>query len=163
MIDEAYGRALDLPPGCSLRPARPADAAQLTQLVDDAYRPYVERLGMQPGPMNDDYTEVIGERDVTVVVDEGAIVAAIALGPSEEGFTIDNVAVHPSRHGEGIGRALLALAEREAQRHGHGSIHLYTHEKMVENQALYARLGYVEYDRRDSDDFSRVFMRKALG
>lgn len=34
---------------------------------------------------------------------------------------------------------------------------------MVENQALYARLGYVEYERRRSGDFSRVFMSKTLG
>jgi hypothetical protein len=34
---------------------------------------------------------------------------------------------------------------------------------MVENLALYARIGYVEYDRRSVGDFSRVFMRKRLG
>ena len=63
---------------------------------------------------------------------------------------------------EGIGRALLERAELEARRAGYDSLALYTHEKMAENLALYARIGYVEYDRRSSGDFSRVFMRKRL-
>lgn len=146
----------------SLRAARESDAAELAALVDVAYGHYVERLGMPPGPMTEDYTAVIREREVTVAESEGAIVGAIVLGPSEEGLTIDNVAVHPTRQGEGIGRALLELAETEARAAGQDTVHLYTHEKMTENQALYARVGYVEYERRAGDGFSRVFMRKRL-
>jgi len=33
---------------------------------------------------------------------------------------------------------------------------------MTENQALYARLGYLELGRRTQHGFARVFMRKAL-
>jgi ribosomal protein S18 acetylase RimI-like enzyme len=154
---------LRLPKDCSLRVAREADAEELTELVDDAYGHYVERIGMLPGPMTDDYAEVIRDRDVTVVESEGAIVGAIVLGTTEEGFTIENVAVHPTRQGEGVGRALLELAEQEARRTGFDAIHLYTHEKMTENLALYARVGYAEYERRASEGFSRVFMRKQLG
>ena len=146
----------------SLRPARGEDVGELTELVHDAYRPYVERLGMLPGPMTEDYEEVVRDRDVTVVEREGAIVGAIVLGVTEEGFTIDNVAVQPSHHGQGVGRALLEFAEAEARRSGFDSIHLYTHEKMTENLALYTRIGYAEYDRRSSGEFSRVFMRKRL-
>jgi len=146
----------------SLRAARAGDAAELAALVDAAYGHYVERIGMKPGPMTDDYTVVIRDREVTVAESEGAIVGAIVLGPGEEGFTIDNVAVHPKRQGEGIGRALLELAEAEARAGGHDAVHLYTHEKMTENQALYAGLGYAEYERREGDGFARVFMRKRL-
>lgn len=146
----------------TLRAARDADADKLAALVDRAYRPYVERLGRQPGPMTDDYAEVIRDRDVTLVESEGAIVGAIVLGLSDEGFTIDNVAVHPTHRGRGLGRALLEFAEEEARRAGFDSIHLYTHERMIENLALYARIGYVEYERRSENGFSRVFMRKRL-
>ncbi len=146
----------------SLRPAREEDVGELTELVHDAYRPYVERLGMLPGPMTDDYAEVVRDRDVTVMEREGAIVGVIVLGVTEEGFTIENVAVYPSYRGLGVGRALLEFAEAEARRSGFDSVHLYTHEKMTENQALYARIGYAEYDRRTSGTFSRVFMRKRL-
>ena len=148
--------------GWLLRAARESDAGELTELVDAAYGHYVERLGMPPGPMTEDYAAVIRDRDVTVAESEGAIVGAIVLSTGEEGFTIDNVAIHPTRQGEGIGRALLELAEAEARSAGHDTIHLYTHEKMTENQALYARVGYVEYERRAGDGFSRVFMHKRL-
>jgi hypothetical protein len=33
---------------------------------------------------------------------------------------------------------------------------------MVENQALYSKNGYVEYERRIENGYSRVFMRKRL-
>lgn len=148
--------------GWSLRAAGESDAAELTALIDAAYGHYVERLGMPPGPMTEDYAAVIRDRDVIVAESDGAIVGAIVLGPGEEGFTIENVAVHPTRQGEGIGGALLELAETEARAAGHDTVHLYTHQKMTENQALYARVGYVEYERRADDGFSRVFMRKRL-
>jgi RNA polymerase sigma-70 factor, ECF subfamily len=146
----------------SLRPARAADVVGLTELVNDAYGHYVERLGMLPGPMREDYEEVVRDRDVTVVEGEGAIVGAVVLGVTEEGFTIDNIAVHPSHQGVGVGRDLLEFAETEARRAGFDAVHLYTHEKMTENLALYTRIGYAEYDRRSRGDFSLVFMRKPL-
>jgi ribosomal protein S18 acetylase RimI-like enzyme len=61
-----------------------------------------------------------------------------------------------------VGKALLTFAEAEARRAGFDSIYLYTHEKMTENLALYARIGYVEYDRRSHGTFSLVYMRKQL-
>jgi predicted acetyltransferase len=70
--------------------------------------------------------------------------------------------VHPSHRGRGLGRALLELAESEAWRAGFDSVYLYTHEKMADNLALYARIGFVEYKRRSQGDFSLVFMRKHL-
>jgi ribosomal protein S18 acetylase RimI-like enzyme len=90
-------------------------------------------------------------------------VGVIVLTVDDEGFLIDNVAVEPSHRGEGLGRALLEFAEAEAQRRGFDSIHLYTHEKMTENLAIYSRLGYLEYDRRSQGKFSLVYMRKHLG
>jgi Acetyltransferase (GNAT) family len=63
----------------------------------------------------------------------------------------------------GLGKALLQFAEAEARRAGFDAIHLYTHEKMTENLALYSRIGYVEYDRRPQGGFSLVYMRKQLG
>ena len=151
------------PGGYRLRPATGSDAASVAALVDAAYGHYVERIGMRPGPMTDDYAEVIRDRQVTVADHDGAIVGVVVLAVTDEGFLIDNVAVHPSRRGTGLGRALLLFAEAEARRAGFDAIHLYTHEKMTENLALYSRIGYVEYDRRPQDGFSLVYMRKQLG
>ena len=42
------------------------------------------------------------------------------------------------------------------------AIGLYTHEKMTENQVLYAKIGYVEFDRQTVNGRARVYMRKTL-
>jgi ribosomal protein S18 acetylase RimI-like enzyme len=145
------------------RSAEAPDAASVAELVDAAYGHYVERIGMPPGPMTDDYTEVIRNRQVTVAEHHGAIVGIIVLTVTDEGFLVDNVAVHPGHRGTGLGRALLGFAEAEARRAGFDAIYLYTHEQMTENLALYSRIGYVEYDRRSQGAFSLVYLRKHLG
>jgi len=112
--------------------------------------------------MTEDYAEVIRSRQVTVAESNGTIAGVIVLTVTDEGFLIDNVAVHPSRRGTGLGKALLEFAEAEARRAGYDSVYLFTHEKMTENLALYSRIGYIEYDRRSQGDFSLVYMRKDL-
>ncbi len=146
----------------TLRTATGADAAKVTALVNAAYGHYVERIGMVPRPMTDDYAEVIKNHRVTLAESNQAILGVIVLTVTDEGFLIDNVAVDSSSRGKGIGKALLSFAEAEARRAGFDSIYLYTHEKMTENLALYPRIGYVEYDRRSQGDFSLVYMRKPL-
>jgi ribosomal protein S18 acetylase RimI-like enzyme len=135
----------------------------VAELVDAAYGHYVERLGGPPRPMTDDYEEVIRTQQVTVAERHGAVAGVIVLAVTDEGFLIDNVAVHPSHRGSGLGRALLEFAEAEARRARFDSIYLYTHERMTENLTLYARIGYVEYDRRSHGEFSLVYLRKQLG
>jgi N-acetylglutamate synthase-like GNAT family acetyltransferase len=145
-----------------IRPAVLSDATAVAGLVNAAYQHYVARIGMLPGPMTRDYEKVIGDQQVTIAERDGAIVAVLALGVTEDGFLIDNIAVHPSWQGKGLGHALLRLAESRARAADFISIYLYTHEKMTENQALYARFGYVEYLRRTDDGLTRVYMRKSL-
>jgi GNAT superfamily N-acetyltransferase len=147
----------------SFRPAIEADVPKVTALVNAAYGHYVERIGMLPRPMTDDYAEVIANQRVTVAESHGTILGVIVLTVDDEGFLIDNVAVDPSHRGKGLGRALLEFAEAEARRAGFDSIYLYTHEKMAENLAIYSRIGYVEYDRRSQGEFSLVYMSKHLG
>ena len=128
------------------RSATGSDVPKVAALVDAAYGHYVKRLGVLPRPMTDDYAEVIANQRVTVAESHGTIVGVIVLTVEDEGFLIDNVAVDPSYRGQGLGRALLEFAEAEARRTDFDSIHLYTHEKMTENLAIYSKFGYIEYD-----------------
>jgi ribosomal protein S18 acetylase RimI-like enzyme len=147
-----------------LRPATEADVPRLTALVHAAYGHYVERIGGPPGPMTEDYADVVRKYQVTVAERDGEIAGLIVTGVDDEGFVIANVAVDPSHQGGGVGRALLQHAEQAARRAGFDSVYLYTHERMTENIALYTRIGYVEYDRRPVDETTRlVFLRKQLG
>jgi ribosomal protein S18 acetylase RimI-like enzyme len=146
----------------ALRPATIADAERLGEVTRAAYGHYVERLGRPPRPMTDDFAAVVRDHAVTVAERGGEIVGLIVLGVDDEGFVVDNVAVDPAHRGTGVGRALLVHAEAAARRAGFDSIYLYTHVLMTENQALYARAGYVEYDRRLHGDALLVYMRKPL-
>jgi ribosomal protein S18 acetylase RimI-like enzyme len=147
----------------SLRPATAADVPRLTEVARAAYEHYVPRLGEPPRPMTDDYDEVVRTHQVTVAERGDESLGLIVVGVDDEGFFIDNVAVDPARQGLGVGKALLEHAESAARDAGFDSIYLYTHERMVENLALYERIGYVEYDRRPVGDAHLVYLRKNLG
>ncbi len=146
-----------------LRAATDRDAEDVAALVDAAYEHYIERIGRTPLPMTLDYGDEIRHKGVAVAEDGKELAGVLVLDTTDEGFLVFNVAVLPAQQGTGVGRALLQFAESEARRAGFDSIYLFTHEKMTENQELYARIGYVEYDRRLIEDFHIVFMRKQLG
>ena len=145
-----------------LRPATAADAPAIARCVEAAYSHYIERIGEPPGPMLDDYPQVVRDHRVFVVESGGEIAGAIVLIEDRGTMLLDNVAVLPSRQGEGIGRRLMLLAEEEARRLGYNCIDLYTHELMTENFAVYARNGYEEVERRTERGFPRIYMRKRL-
>lgn len=112
--------------------------------------------------MLEDYSDVIAWHRVFVAEDRGRIVGLVVLIAEGEHALLDNVAIHPDAQGRGLGRRLIRLAEDEARRLGFSAIELYTHELMTENQALYARLGYREFDRREEKGYRRVYLRKSL-
>jgi N-acetylglutamate synthase-like GNAT family acetyltransferase len=145
-----------------IRAAKTEDVPSIAASVCEAYVHYIERIGKQPGPMLEDYAEVIEQFQVHVAVASGKVIGAIVLKVTDEGFYVDNVAVRPRVKGTGIGRLLLEFAESEARRQGYQSIYLATHELMTENRTLYSRIGYVEYDHRVINGYPRVFFRKAL-
>jgi ribosomal protein S18 acetylase RimI-like enzyme len=75
---------------------------------------------------------------------------------------LDNVAVAPAAQGSGLGRLLLEFAEHAATKAGYHAIKLYTNEAMMENIALYSRIGYAETHRVEEKRLRRVYMRKLL-
>lgn len=146
-----------------LRRADPSDAAAIAACVDAAYRHYVDRIGTKPGPMLDDYDEVVRDHQAWMLPDgQGGCLAALVLIPKPDHLLLDNIAVDPSAQGRGLGRRLMDFAEEEARRQGFGEVRLYTHVMMVENIALYGRLGYEETGRGVQRGLERVFMRKRL-
>ena len=112
--------------------------------------------------MLQDYSSVILTSQVHVAEQDGRIVGVLELLVTDEGFLLDSIAVDPPVQGSGVGRQLLEFAESEARRQGFESIYLMTNEKMTENQELYARIGYVLFDRQVVHGYSRVLMRKSL-
>ncbi len=127
-----------------------------------AYAMYVERIGKPPGPMLDDYGALIAQGTVSVLEADEVIAAIIVLLPKPDHLLLDNIAVRPTRQGQGLGRRLIEFAENEARRLGYPELRLYTHEKMTENIALYRRLGFEETGRGREAGYDRVFMTKRL-
>jgi GNAT superfamily N-acetyltransferase len=145
-----------------IRPANLTDVPAMKRIVADAYRKYIERIGKPPAPMLDDYAMRVRSHMAWVAEVCGTVAGLIVLLPKEEHLLLANVAVDPGHQGLGVGRALLRFAEEEAIRQGYAELRLYTHQKMIENSAMYLALGWVETGRGEQDGYQRVFFRKQL-
>ena len=112
--------------------------------------------------MTADYAALLEAGETWVAADGPEVVGVLVMRQCGSSLLIENVAVAPGRQGRGFGRALMAHAERHARGLGLTEITLYTHERMTENRAYYASLGYMETGRRHEHGFDRVFFRKPL-
>jgi ribosomal protein S18 acetylase RimI-like enzyme len=146
----------------SVRPAGPEDAAAIRDLVRASYARYIERIGKEPAPMLEDYAALIGAGEVWVSVEGEEVLGVLVMRPAEDHLFVDNVAVAPDHQGKGLGRELMTFAEARARKDGQPEIRLYTNEKMRENVAVYAKLGFEETGRGLDGGYRRVFMRKRL-
>lgn len=140
-----------------IRPARTEDLPAIAACVEEAYAIYVPRMGKRPAPMDADHAARL---DATWVLCDPELAGLIVLIPDGAALMIENVAVSPRHQGRGYGRRLMDFAEEQARERGAPALTLYTNEKMTENLALYARLGYRETGRRTEDGFARVYMVK---
>ena len=145
-----------------IRPASLADEAAVRGVVAAAYLPYVASIGVRPGPLDDDYGDLIRQRQVWLLEDGGRTCAILVLSPETEAMLLSNVAVDPACQGRGFGRQLIDFAEARAREAGFYLIRLYTNAAMAGNVALYQRLGYHETHRGVEHGFNRVFMEKVL-
>jgi GNAT superfamily N-acetyltransferase len=147
-------------PGHELRLATPADLPSIRQVIAAAYDKYFSRMDRPPAPVLRDYTAAVVAGEVWVT--GNPVTGLIALSRVDDAMLIENVAVHPSAQGTGLGRRLMEFAEREATRCGIERLALYTNEVMTENHAIYTHLGYRETHRSTEDGYRRVFMEKIL-
>lgn len=143
-----------------IRPARAREAAALAEIARAAYAPYVPLLGFEPPPMRPDLPAAIAAGRVRVAGDpaEGFVIA----GPDGADWHIENVSVAPARQGTGLGRALIAHAERLGRAAGFRRVTLYTNRVMEGPLALYPRLGYARTHEETLGRLHRVHFAKEL-
>jgi len=146
----------------TLSKARTEDAGDIAALTNAAYDKYIARIGRKPRPMTADYGAIVAEHPVWLLCLVDHLVGVLVLMVEPEAMLIYSVAVHPDYQQRGLGRRLLALAEEQALAAGFQRIRLYTNEHMVENIALYQRLGYQETGRESFGDTQVVHMVKSL-
>jgi GNAT superfamily N-acetyltransferase len=145
-----------------IRSAAAGDAVTAAEVVKNAFSPYIVRMGRPPAPMLLDFPAIIAAGQVWVAELDQQLAGVLVQYETEQGFYIDTVAVIPALQGRGVGRALLEFAEGEALRRGFGSLYLCTNVKMTENQVLYPKIGYVEYEHKHDQGYDRIFYRKEL-
>ena len=145
----------------AIRLARQTDLAEVQTCIAAAFDPYLTRLPRPPAALSADYRDLIARNAVHVAVDV-TIVGTVTLTGHASDLVITNLAVHPSRQGSGIGRAMMRYAEDLAAAGGYRRVTLFTHELMVENIEFYSALGYAETDRRVTDGRSRVYFARTL-
>ncbi len=111
------------------------------------------------------YTQLVSTGTVYVLRANGTVRGAVVLSRATDGdsLLVNDLVVDPPMQGQGYGRLLMGFAEEEARARGLVALTLFTNEKMEENRALYAKIGFTETERMTEDGFDRVFFRKDLG
>ncbi|MGK5682514.1 GNAT family N-acetyltransferase [Actinoplanes sp. URMC 104] len=150
--------------GDDIRPARgPEDTDRVRRLVDDAFTPYIPRIGSRPMPMETDFDAVVAEGRCWVAVHAGRIVGMVQLAVAADHVEVETLAVDSDVRGAGVGGRLLAFAEQRARELGLPEVRLCTNRAMTENLAYYPRRGYRETHRETQHGFHRVFFAKPVG
>ncbi len=104
------------------------------------------------------------ETGIIALLDE-ELAGCVFIDERHDHFYLGKLAVEPALHGRGIGRLLLARAETIACEAGKPLLELQTRVELTANQAMFARLGFVETARTAHPGYERptaVTMRKAL-
>lgn len=123
-----------------------SDVIGLAACVDAAYAKFTDRIPDLPR-ISEGCAEDIADNQVWVATQDDKVIAGLVLIPSAAFMKLGNLAVHPDHGGQGLGRALIDLAEDQARLQGFGEMRLNTHVDMPENVRFYKRLGWVEVSR----------------
>ncbi|MFF8575416.1 GNAT family N-acetyltransferase [Streptomyces sp. NPDC015408] len=146
-----------------VRQAVTDDVPAVKAITDAAYRPYIERIGMVPQPMEADHAANVAAGRVFVACEPGGDPVGLVVVEARPGhLLLDSIAVHPDAHGRGVGRRLLRFVDAHARALGLPEVRLYTNAMMWENQEIYPKYGYRLVERRVDGPYDRVHYRKRL-
>ena len=145
-----------------IRKGELADIDAIKVCIDQAYAPYVPRIGQRPSSMDSDFVPLLREGRVWVLDLDGVVVGLMVIMDEEHTCEIRSVAVLPAYQRKGLGRRLMAHAETLARSAGCSTLRLYTNANIPELVTYYSRLGYSEEARRQDRGYDRVFMVKIL-
>ncbi|MBS7704727.1 acetyltransferase [Chelatococcus asaccharovorans] len=144
-----------------IRPSTPDDQPRLFEIWDTAVRATHDFLAPRDlatiaAMVRDEYLPTA--KNLAVVVDHGGQAFGF-LGLN--GSHIDSLFVHPDRHGQGGGRALVEWAARSR-----AALFVDVNEQNKGGRLFYERLGFVEVGRSSRDHDGRPYpllhLRRAL-
>ncbi|MET9257309.1 GNAT family N-acetyltransferase [Streptomyces sp. NPDC003717] len=143
-----------------IRRADAADVPAVKAVTDAAYRPYIDRIGVVPQPMEADHAADVAAGRVFVTGEP--VTGLVVLEARPDHLFLDSIAVHPDAHGQGVGRRLLAFVDAHARALDLPEVRLYTNALMWENQRIYPKYGYELVERRVDGPYDRLHYRKRL-
>ena len=142
-----------------MRLALPEEAEAVRTLSAAAYLPvYLPLYGRPPMPAREDYAPRIARGEVWVSDIDARLAAVFVLERQVDHLLLYSIAIHPAFQGQGLAAKLLAFADDRAKEADFKEIRLYTNEKMLRNQAIYARAGYREIGRRPHPNHSGLML-----
>lgn len=130
-----------------MRRATPADAAAVRDLTRAAYAKWIPLIGREPKPMTANHERAVVDHIIDLYEVNDVAVALIEVIPQAHCLLIENIAVHPSQQGKGLGDVLLNHAETIARSLHLGELQLYTNSAFISNIEFYARRGFQEFHR----------------
>jgi ribosomal protein S18 acetylase RimI-like enzyme len=95
-----------------VRRAIDADVDAVRDLTRAAYAKWVPTIGREPKPMTADYAAAVRNHRIDLVHRDGRLVALVQMIDDVDHLLIENIAVAPAYQGCGLGKKLLAHAER---------------------------------------------------
>jgi RimJ/RimL family protein N-acetyltransferase len=145
-----------------LRRANAGDVVAVTAFQRAAYAKNRLLLGVEPQPLQADYTTILAEYETWLYESTDGLDGVLILAPRADDLLIWSIATAPRLHGQGLGRRLLAAAEERARALGLAVVRLYTGEKLTGNIAWYERHGFVRERVEDLGDRRAVHMMKRI-
>jgi len=146
----------------TLRRATLADVPAIQELKTAAYLPNEAIIGVPSMPRLADYAALMANHEIWVA-DGGDHLAACAVFEPGPEPVIYSLAVHPKARGKRYGDAILAFCEERARALGATTVRLYTHVKLTERIAWYARKGFQPTHVEQMADRAAQHMKKTLG
>ncbi|MFJ8200309.1 GNAT family N-acetyltransferase [Streptomyces sp. NPDC096152] len=147
-----------------IRAARAADVPAVGSVTEEAYRPYVARIGVRPVPMDADHAADVAAGRVFVAEEPGTgrVIGLVVVEARTDHLFLDSIAVRPDAHGTGVGRGLLEFVDAHARALGLSEVRLCTNAMMWENRRIYPKFGYEAVERRVDGPYDRIHYRKRL-
>jgi GNAT superfamily N-acetyltransferase len=134
----------------------------IRDLVRAAYAKWVSVIGREPRPMSADYAQAVANHQIELLHRGATLLGLIEMMPRDDHLWIENIAVRPESQGQGLGRLLLAQAERLAAELGQAELRLLTNADFAANVVLYERNGYRVTRREAFMGGTTLYMSKNL-
>jgi predicted N-acetyltransferase YhbS len=106
-----------------------------------------------------------GREQAFIAQQDGDLVGCVFLEDRGDHLYLGRFAVDPSRHGQGIGRALMEAAFAHARALNRSAIEMQARIELTDNHAIFKRLGFSEISRTSHPGYTRptsITFRKAL-